>query len=298
MSSSVVAYDRPLISRDITKTYLPTHVIARAINEINLSCVNLETNSSLEVSANLDQYKLLVLTGHDEYWTDNYRKNIDNFVKSGNSLAVFSGNTNFRRIVLKNNSVWRDKNTDEFNPTENSIGLACRFGCEPVTDIAQLDKLENKNIYFTNKGHLRGMKVIEHQHPIFQNTNLKNNDFFGRDSKLIWYEIDGAPLDPITEKIDIEILPKASPSYDGLNIHNKSFEAKKVIPLAATYLKYFNRNEPQYAATFVEFHSGDGVVLNGGSVGWFRVLETDTKAKLIFSNAIRYLFESHNKVAR
>ena len=291
MDSSFVAYDRPLISNDITKTYLPTHAIARAIEEMDVGCINLETNSSLENYNNLNQYKLLVLTGHDEYWTDTLRNKIDDFVISGGSLGIFSGNTNFRRLVVNENIVSRDIHTAEFNPTENSIGLACRFGSVPVTDIAEIEALERKNVSFTTNGHLRGMKVIASEHPIFRNTGLETNDFFGSESNLIWYEIDGAPLNPLTDEVRREVLPLVTPTYDGETSLNQPYQAENIVPLASSYLSYFD-SRPQYAATMVEFRNGDGVVLNGGSVGWFRVLAVDATAKLIFQNSIQYLLET------
>ena len=162
---------------------------------MQLGCVNIETNSSLEFIDNLDQYKLIVITGHDEYWTDSLRKNIDEFVKLGGSLAVFSGNTNFRRIMIEGNKVYRDKYTSQFYPSENITGLATRFGGIPVRNLIELDKLETKNIYFTEDNNLRG-RVINNQHPIFKKYKSKKNDFFGTNSDLIWYEIDGAPLNP------------------------------------------------------------------------------------------------------
>jgi len=291
MGSSFVAYDRPLISYDITKTYLPTHTIARAIEEMNVGCLNLETNSSLEYYSDLSKYRLLVLTGHDEYWTDTLRRKIDDFVITGGSLGLFSGNTNFRRLVVDQNTVSRDIHTAELNPSENSIGLACRFGCVPVFDIAEIEQLEQKNSSFMTNEHLRGMKVIASEHPIFLNTGLKKNDFFGLESNLIWYEIAGAPLNPLTDEINREILPNVIPIYDGKTILKQPYKAENIIPLASSYLSYFG-SRPQYAATVVEYRSGDGVVLNCGSVGWYRVLALDETAKLIFQNAINYLLKN------
>jgi hypothetical protein len=291
MSSSVVAYDRPMMSNNITKTYLPTHTIARSIAKMGLGCVSLETNSSLEIPEALNRYKLIVLAGHDEYWTGALEENLDNFVKAGNSLAVFSGNTNFRRLVVEGNSVRRDKHTSEFHPTENIIGLACRFGCLPVKDIKEIKGANSVNQNFSSNFHLRGMKVLDENHPIFMNTNLKKNDFFGSDNSLIWYEIDGAPLDPSTEEISYQIVPKVTPTYDGATLLNSPYEAKNVKPLASTYLRYFSSIETQYVASFIEYKNGDGIVLNGGSVGWYRVLEDDEVSKLIFQNSITYLLE-------
>ena len=59
------------------------------------------------------------------------------------------------------------------------------------------------------------MKVIASEHPIFRNTGLETNDFFGSESNLIWYEIDGAPLNPLTDEVRREVLPLVTPTYDG-----------------------------------------------------------------------------------
>ena len=292
MGSSMVAYDRPFYSKDINNSYTPAKTISETILEMQLGCVNIETNSSLEFIDNLDQYKLIVITGHDEYWTDSLRKNIDKFVKLGGSLAVFSGNTNFRRIMIEGNKVYRDKYTSQFYPSENITGLATRFGGIPVRNLIELDKLETKNIYFTEDNNLRGMKVINDQHPIFKNTNLKKNDFFGINSELIWYEIDGAPLNPFTDEIDYQIMPEIIPIYDGVTVLDQPYEAFEIIPLASSYLSFFG-GKPQYAASFVEYFNGEGRVLNGGSVGWYKVLEKDPTSKQIFKNSIKYLFELH-----
>ena len=289
MSSSIVAYDRPMMLSDITKTYFPTNTIARAIQKMDVGCISLETNSSLEDHKRINRFKLIVLTGHDEYWTDTLAANIDAYIKSGKSLAVFSGNTNFRRIVINKNSVQRDKHTDEFYPTENIIGLACRFGCLPEREILNVHP---KNSHFLTNKDLRGMKVLDESHRIFKNSGLKKNDFFGRESGLVWYEVDGAPLDLNTEEIAYGRAPSVTLGYDGETLLNAQYEALNVRPLASTHLRYFGSNESQYAATIVEYKNGKGTVINGGSVGWYRSIEKkDALVTSIFQNSITYLLE-------
>ena len=58
-----------------------------------------------------------------------------------------------------------------------------------------------------------GMKVIESNHDIFKNTNLKNGDYFGVNKNLTWYEVDGAPLNKDTNKLDSNKKPKVAFMY-------------------------------------------------------------------------------------
>ena len=134
------------------------------------------------------------------------------------------------------------------------------------------------------------MKVLNESHPIFKGTNLKNNDFFGRESSLVWYEVDGAPIDLHNENIRFDYTPKVTPIYDGITLLNEKYKAKNVIPLASSYLIYFGSKQPQYSATVIELKNGKGLVINGGSVGWFRALSNeDNLSKRIFQNIIEYL---------
>jgi N,N-dimethylformamidase len=46
----------------------------------------------------LDGYRVLVINGHDEYWSDRMWKGIDRFLRAGGNLVVLSGNTAFWRV--------------------------------------------------------------------------------------------------------------------------------------------------------------------------------------------------------
>ena len=286
MESSYVAYDRPMYSNDITKTYFPTNIIARKISEMDIGCVGLESNSSLS-DDRLSNYDLMVLAGHDEYWTKNLTNNINAYVRNGGSLAVFSGNTNFRRIQIDNNRVNRTQYSSKIMAPELITGLACRYGCMPVSSIEFIPEANRAG--FETDFDLKGMKVLMSEHPIFEGTNLKNGDYFGREVNLIWYEIDGAPLDDKNGTIRPDIKPRVTPSYDGESKLSETFQAETVVPLASTHLAYFKSNETQYAATIVEYINGLGRVINAGSVGWFKaLLEKDTISSKIFENIIVY----------
>ena len=110
--------------------------------------------------------------------------------------------------------------------------------------------------------------------------------------KLIWFEVDGTPLDKTTEKIDPDILPKTGPLYDGKDTLSKIRyqQAENVLPLGSSWLRFFTSQEPQYVATMVDINIGKGRVINGGSVGWFRsLLAEDPVIQKIFQNIIEEL---------
>ena len=49
----------------------------------------------------LDNYDLLLIVDHDEYWSREMRDNVDRFVRNGGNVAVFSGNTCYRQVRLE-----------------------------------------------------------------------------------------------------------------------------------------------------------------------------------------------------
>lgn len=49
----------------------------------------------------LNSYDLLLIVGHDEYWSREMRENVERFVRNGRNVAVFSGNTCYRQVRLE-----------------------------------------------------------------------------------------------------------------------------------------------------------------------------------------------------
>ena len=292
MSSSIVSEDRPSISNINLRTFYTTAIFFNEITNLGYSPAVPLTNTLMDETTDWMNLKVVLLTGHDEYWTRNLRRKIDLFVTNGGALGVFSGNTGYRILEKKNKIIRRIKHWDEEYPTELSIGLSTRFGALPAKQKIRYDRLAKAG--FLSRKDLLGMKVILSSHPVFYDTNLIKGDVFGSKSSLIYHEIDGAPLIIGEDIIDYNKFPKVVPMYDGVTILNDKFQAVGVTPIASTFLEYFDHGQgppaPQYSATFVEYKRGDGIVLNGGSVGWFKSLnDGDLLVKKVFKNSISFL---------
>lgn len=52
----------------------------------------------LEQTQNFNQYKLLILGAHNEYWTARKFQNLEDYIRRGGSLLVLGGNTAFRLV--------------------------------------------------------------------------------------------------------------------------------------------------------------------------------------------------------
>jgi hypothetical protein len=66
----------------------------------------LEYATDLDIHADpslLGNYRLLLSVGHDEYWSEPMRSNVESFVSSGGNVAFFSGNTCWWRVHLVDN---------------------------------------------------------------------------------------------------------------------------------------------------------------------------------------------------
>ncbi len=51
----------------------------------------------------LHQYRLAIIAGHDEYWSQEMRDHLDAFSDAGGNVAIFSGNTVFRQVRYTDN---------------------------------------------------------------------------------------------------------------------------------------------------------------------------------------------------
>jgi len=52
----------------------------------------------------LDPYALVILYGHDEYWSPEMRDHLENFIRRGGNVASFSGNTAHRQVGFTSQS--------------------------------------------------------------------------------------------------------------------------------------------------------------------------------------------------
>jgi hypothetical protein len=168
----------------------------------------------------LNHYNLVLIVGHNEYWSKEMRDNWDSYLANGGNAAILSGNTMWWQVRFSadNTQMFCYKNAaaDPFygvdnskltvnwfnqplnRPENQSIGVSFRHG-------GYHNYTENGTQYYVKNGRNDdgtngGFKVADASHWIFEGTGLANGSVFGRDSGIAGYEVDGALFQMINGK--------------------------------------------------------------------------------------------------
>jgi hypothetical protein len=221
-------------------------------------CTDLDIHES---SCRLESYRLLLSVGHDEYWSQEMRSNVERFIASGRNVAFFGGNICWWRVHLNagNTTISCDKHkrpgdTEAFDqwmgidPETRLTGVSFRYG----------------GGWWTGRRHAVGYRVQHADHWVFAGLGLKDGDIFGGapDQALVGYECDGAAL---SQKVSSEgyILP----SY--ANGTPDTFQILGVGELAPDW-EYLEGGRGA-AATMGIYRNG-GTVFTAATTDWARVL--------------------------
>lgn len=196
-----VSFDRPIRSQ-YSKWEFPFAQWA----ESNGFQLDYAVNSDLEFHPEmLDQYRLVLSVGHDEYWSSPMRDHLETFISRGGNVAFFSGNT----------CCWQVRSEDE------GRALTCwkqawvldplfRRGDQRLLSTAWSHHLvkrpENEltgvgflfgGYHLSHGQHMDGpgsFRVHRPDHWIFDGTGLKQEDRFGGKDTVVGYECDGCEM--------------------------------------------------------------------------------------------------------
>jgi len=212
-------------------------------------------DEDLEDYSNLQNKKLLIITGHNEYWTRNARKNVDKFVENGGNLLILSGNVMWWQVRLnkeKSNLICYKE--IELDPFDEIIYKTVNWN-EPYLEYSIINSIGADFSYggygnFEKDKGWDGYKVLRPNSPIFKNTNLAFEDVFS----LLTSEYDGVPLKNNSDK-NIPIIDN-----DLLNFYK--------IELLA--YDYGYRLKKHTTGTFIVFKktANSGTVINTASTNW------------------------------
>lgn len=165
---------------------------------------NYIVDKDLEDLSNFGESKVLVIVGHNEYWTKKARQNFDQFIADGGNALVLSGNSMY----------WQMR----YQEPNHQIVCYKDFESDPISDtldktIKWTDTLLDYQTYesigadFNRGGYGKkdddgwdGFKVISASSPIFKGTDLKEGDIIPMPTT----EYDGAP----TLLADINSIPE------------------------------------------------------------------------------------------
>lgn len=222
--------------------------------------VNYIADIDLEDYSQIQNSKLVIITGHSEYWTRQARENIDQFVASGKNLLVLSGNTMWWQvrynqpkdlmICYKLNSADPLKNTiySTVNwpeqllsyPTAPSIGIDYNHG-------GYGNKLPNR---------WNGYKIIAERSPLFSGTGLKNGDILSV---------------PTVEYDCVPVVNMIAPGSSEIPIvNNKVLGFHQVELLGYDFAFNENKSDGLGLGTFIVFQKNpsSGTVVNVASTNW------------------------------
>ncbi|HJY82275.1 MAG TPA: N,N-dimethylformamidase beta subunit family domain-containing protein [Candidatus Binatia bacterium] len=138
----------------------------------------------------LDNYQLLLSVGHDEYWSNNMRNNVERFIANGGNFAIFGGNICWWQVRfsddLRTMICYRIKAEDI--GTANDL-VTVNWWADPVfrpgNTMTGVDS--RQGAYWAN-GNRAGLayKVQFLQHWVFY--SALDGDHFGADQVVIGYE--------------------------------------------------------------------------------------------------------------
>ena len=148
----------------------------------------------------LSNYSLVLSVGHDEYYSDDMRNNLESYVAAGGNIAFFSGNTCYWHLYFPNDDLLTiDRDFEWGNPLNAEYGNPVRPE-NSLTGVSYWNAGERNADGASGTNNSTNLKHVGYtvQHTYlwpFENTGLKEGDTFGAEEGLIGYECDGATFD-------------------------------------------------------------------------------------------------------
>jgi len=269
----------------------------------------------------LDGYDLVLLVGHDEYWSAGQRGALERHVEGGGNVAAFSGNTMFWQVRLEGEAatamvchkysalttdplaadeparlsgMWADPVVG--NPEWKLFGAGSAFG------------LYHRFGQATPLG-AGGFTVYRHDHWLFEGTNLRYGDLLGTKHGVVGYETVGcrltfdeyqlpiaAPFEGMPEQV--EIVAFTASSNLGVGEYPKSisalsdqgdleFIAERVFGGADADALAKARYGNSVMLTCRPYGNGGGEVVTVGTTDWVFGLADDPAVAQVTANALR-----------
>lgn len=201
----------------------------------------------------LDGYDMVLLVGHDEYWSAPGRDAVERHVAGGGNLASFSGNTMFWQVRLEHGErgsamvchKYRAHLDDAVMGTDGEAAMTGMWA-DPVVAKPEWMLLGGGSAFglyhrfgnATAQG-IGGFVVYRGDHWLLAGTGLRYGDVLGRDDGVVGYETLGCPVtfdetnlpvaaqltDLVAMPADCEIVAVTPSSNLGVGDYPKSIAA-------------------------------------------------------------------------
>ena len=230
--------------------------------------INYIADSDLDDYTQIQNAKLVIITGHSEYWTRQARLNIDKFVDSGKNLLMLSGNNMWWQVRYNKNKnamiCYKDNNgnpayDDSVDPLGHTIYSTVNWGT-PRVDYSIMSSLGTDYRYggYGNQfaDRWNGFKIVQDKSPLFKGTGLKNGDILSMPTT----EYEGAPV--------VELFPPGSLKIPVID--NTVLNFNKVELIAFDFADNSLRRDKLGFGTFMvcKKKSTSGTIVNASSFDW------------------------------
>jgi|ETNmetMinimDraft_21_1059911.scaffolds.fasta_scaffold00524_12 hypothetical protein len=252
----------------------------------------------------LEGIDVLVIPGHDEYWSHTIRNGVEGFVRNGGHIASFSGNVGWWAINVNGDEIYVNKShqndTNEFpsgtgqfkqpwinKPIQTLMGMSYQFAGYPVKryPYGTYSKGRIGKHDYDNSGDLI---ILENEHPVFSGLSFEEGDRWGDKEDVLSVEVDGVLLEDNRvahyrmEGVprEITVLAKALVQCSG-----------GLIDTDGNFGSGVSFQEVGIACETSPFDEG-GRVLNFGSIGYYNSIgQGNSVGREIFVNSINYLLD-------
>lgn len=236
-------------------------------------CINSDHENEPEL---LSAYKANLRIGHDEYNSLKECKQLQQFVRRGGNLLVFSGNAFYHEIELLDGGsliycskpYYHDLPTAERpettflnyidNQRQKTIGVS-------YTSFVHTKTATPGVFLASTEGEFGFYRVADEKHWVFEGTGLHDGDEFGREDTIVGVEADAAEISFIDGK----------PQYTGRDGVSAQYQVLALADTTAGSLKdpALNYPEPRgeadaYGTIAINETEFEGVVFNAATVEW------------------------------
>ncbi|MGE5458193.1 MAG: N,N-dimethylformamidase beta subunit family domain-containing protein [Methanococcaceae archaeon] len=243
--------------------------------------------------------KVVLVCGHQEYWTTAMRKNVENYVSGGGNFMALSGNTCWWQIRYENNNqtyvcykhmqdlehLDDEYTTKEWHQVMNGTVRENKF----LGTSYEKGQQAGYRGWLDSKDGFGGFILHNTQHWAFKNTGLKDGDTLGfrGDSSIVGYEVDHANFR----------------FKDGLIIPNGDDQCPlnfRILGLAPSVYNIrgwaMDEPSPGYGCTMGIYKStapNGGFLFNAATIRWVWGLNTiDSKVSRFTKNMIDHFLEN------
>ncbi len=178
-------------------------------------CTDMDIHRDLDLAL-LSPYALVLSVGHDEYYSQEMRDQLEAFVANGGNIAFLSGNTCYwklefpvpGKLFITRVHQWAEPTATggPGRPEDSLTGVGFRHGGERNYPVPRNDSERlGYTVQYTT------------QWP-FEASGLNDGDTFGKDQSIVGYECDGTPYDKAAPRPVVPLFNPADHTPAGLVI--------------------------------------------------------------------------------